>query len=294
MNIVGIKCRCSTEALSPDHYLRSECADPPMPFPWLMAILQRNLNDKTHRDNNLTVTRILGCPRATAIDDNLPNVVDLKHFNSPTWGTAIHEFMERHTPPGTFTEIVFPREGQEAPMVLGVKLRGTLDVLSGNTVVMEDYKCTSESSMRFRWNRKSTADPEVRAQCSLYKIIAEKCLPGTVIKEAVIWNGAMTSAKCVAPPWFKVPVDWMTEHEIGEMRPHGANYTVNELIAQHLQFQKELAEVTEPEGDARFDAVAKLIGKMPMVGRPMWNGAKCENYCASKETCYGIEGITTI
>ena len=298
MKIGALKCKCSLEPQPVTHYEKRECKDLPMPLPWLLAILQRNKSDQTHRDNNFTVTRLLTCPRSVAIEDNLPNVIDLRHLNSPTWGHAVHEFMHRNTPEGMYSEVRLPLEGQKPPLILGVPLRGTVDVLSGDTVVLEDYKCTSESSMKFKWGRKETAAIEVRAQASLYKILIEKCMPETKIQEAAIWNGAMTGARCPAPPWFRVQIDWLEEWEIGAIRPHGCDFTVEQIIVLYKEFHERLNDLRamgiEPETEEWFDRVAEIIGKIPMVGKPMWRGSKCEKYCSVKDTCYGIEGITTI
>jgi len=319
MLIESLYCSCIEGEVPTDHYYPEPgsttevCTAPPMPLPWLLAMLTLNKNDDIHSGNRMSATRMQACARKIAIEDNIPaRRVNMKQFNSPTWGTAIHEFMQKHTPPGFYQEIELPPKGAPPVMLFQgteaeIAVRGRLDILTPDTVLLEDYKCTSESSQKFRFNRKG-ADPEWRAQASIYKILGERSTEGAIaIKQAAIWSGAMTSARCPAPPWFKIPLAWMGEEEILMMKPHGAEFSVADNIIQFKTFllaKKEIDETyrvrkVDADGQVQYadgyiEALKGIISKMPLAGRGAWRGEMCKKYCGSARICNQMEGLVVL
>ena len=315
MLIDSLYCSCIEGEVPTDHYWpvkdskTEPCTAPPMPLPWLLAIIDINLNDDIHSGNRMSATRIQSCARRIAIEDNLPSRrINLQRFNSPTWGTAIHEFMQKHTPPGFYQEIELPPKG--APPVLlfqgteaEIAVRGRLDVLTPDTVLLDDYKCTSESSQKFRFNRRG-ADPEWRAQASVYKLLGERSTEGGIkIERAAVWSGAMTSARCPAPPWFRIPLAWMGEEEILMMKPHGGEFSVADNIIQFKTFLRAKAEIDEEFKvtlrktafcPSYLEALKGIIQKMPLAGRNQWRGEMCKKYCGVSRLCNEMEGLVTL
>jgi len=320
MLIESLYCSCIEGEVPTDHYApepgsKTEvCIAPPMPLPWLLAMISINKSDDIHSGNRMSATRMQSCPRKIAIEDNIPaRRVNMKQFNSMTWGTAIHEFMQKHTPPGFYQEIELPPKGSPPVMLFQgteaeIAVRGRLDILTPDTILLEDYKCTSESSQKFRFNRRA-ADPEWRAQASIYKILGKRSIADIDIKQAAIWSGAMTSARCPAPPWFKIPLAWMGEEEILMMKPHGAEFSVADNIIQFKHFLKMKAELDLTFRTRKHDcedrlvidtgpeykkALYDLIATMPLAGRGAWRGEMCKKYCGSARTCNEMEGLVVL
>ncbi len=313
MLIESLYCTCIEGEVPTDHYHPApdsktpRCTAPPMPLPWLLAILDINLNDDIHSGNRLSATRIQSCARKIALEDNIPvRRFNLKRFNSPTWGTAIHEFMQKHTPAGFYQEIELPPEGCPPVKLFEgteaeVAIRGRLDILTPDTVLLQDYKCTSESSQKFRYNRKG-ADPEWRAQASVYKMLGERSTEGAIaIKRAAIWSGAMVSGRCPAPPWFEIPLAWMGEEEILMMKPHGGEFSVADNIIQFKIFLAAKAELDAPTVARPTmttveyqEALKSIIKTMPLAGRGQWRGEMCKTYCSVARTCNQLEGLTVL
>lgn len=321
MLIESLYCTCVEGEVPKDHYLKGtkehpKCIAPPMPLPWLLGILDLNDTDDVHSGNRMSATRMLTCARKIALEDNIPTRrVNLKHMNSPTWGTAIHEFMQKHTPPGYYQEVELPPKGSPPVLLFEgteaeVAVRGRLDILTPDVVLLQDYKCTSESSQKFRWNRRA-ADPEWRAQASIYKIVGAKSTEGAIdIKRAAVWSGSMTSGRCPAPPWFEIPLAWMGEEEILVMKPHGGEFSVADNIVQFKTFLLAKAKLDEEWRLRKMDssghaivptehpgyqkALKAIIAKMPLGGRGMWRGEMCKTYCTPARSCNELEGLVVL
>lgn len=89
----------------------------------------------------------------------------------------------------------------------------------------------------------------------------------------------------------------MSEEEILAVKPAGARYTVAEIIGMYLRFQRELAAAHADHvvGNSQFqERLEAAIRNIPLVGREMWRGSKCQSYCSVKTTCDRIEGIIAL
>lgn len=311
MKVSSLHCACARTPLPLDHYSSGACPRPPMPLPRILGILANVAGDTVHRDGRITATRVLTCPRQVAIEDNIPAPFDVLSYNSIYDGVIEHAAMQRTAPPGTYTEIRLPPEGAEPPRLFGVPIEGTIDFVTADLREIHDYKKHSESAQAFKFES-GGADPEVAAQMNIYRLMLAQCVPDAKVERLVVWHGAMTSAntktfrtKQPVPPWFAVALPLMSEEEIAAMRPHGGEHTVQQIVDAYVRFETEKAEVllptdrevgvrgepaeyNYPDDGRRLKAALKNI---PLVGRGMWKGQKCQRYCAVKDICDDIEGL---
>jgi hypothetical protein len=275
-----------------------------MPIGWILSLLKRREADKDHSGGAITATRLLGCPRQTLIEDfvapiaedrNFGLVFDPRRMNSAHFGTIIHKEIEEHTP-GGYKEIRFPRPGTppfELDFGEGVTCApsGAIDYLHPDTVILEDYKTHSEAAHKFKWNRKA-ADPEVRAQFGIYKALVERGVEDAHVKKAIVWHGAMVSARHPAPPWFHIDVVPLSLQEIGDLRPFGSRHTVREVITMYKWALQQMSEITAERGTPSwYSAFDRIVSGLAMVGETMFGGQKCTSYCGPAQPyCFRLAG----
>ncbi len=300
MKIASLRCACTPGPLPIDHYHNGACRKPPMPLPRINGILASIQGDTTHQGGRITATRVLTCARQVIIEDSIPTPFDVLSYNSIYDGVIEHEAMQRHAPPGTYTEVRLPLPGQEPPRLFGVPIEGTIDFLTADLREIHDYKKHSETAQKFKFQR-GGADQELAAQLNIYRLLLEQCLPEAHVERLVVWHGAMTSAGG-PPPWFRVELPLMTEEEIAEIRPNGGDYAVRQIVAEYVKFSRGAALPTDAEvglagtepPPSEESALEAAIRRVPLMGRKMWGGKKCVSYCAVKDICDRIEGITRL
>ncbi len=303
MKIDKLYCPCDEQTHEIEHYTHMECPDPPGPFPLLMAILDVNANDKAHTGNKLTATRLTGCPRASAIQDNVMCRYDIRHSFSTIWGTAMNELMDRHTPEGLVAQMTLPPaflfKRQFPPN--GVLVGGTPDLLPADFSGVYDYKCHSGKAQYMKFTKPAAI--ELSAQVSLYAHLLKQAKPEALPVKFVAWHGAMKAAADKFPPWFPQELQFLTEDEIAALRPYGGRYTVAEHIGMFRRFHGKVdainlkyreAEEGDQLNEQRQQEIEEAIREIPLVGRDVWRGAKCNLYCDVKWDCDRIEGIVSI
>ena len=308
MKPVAYFCPCVQGAVPLDHWSAFKCKALPMPLGWIIGIT-KGMDDPDHSGGKITATRILDCPRKVLIEDfvrpraddpNFGLVFDPRRFNSARFGSVVHADIAANTPGGAYKEVRFPLPGQE-PVSLdfgeGVvqTISGAVDYLAPDTICIEDYKTHSETAHKFKWNRKS-AEPELRAQFSIYKTLVERCIEGAQVTQMRVWHGAQTSAKHPAPSWFQLEVPPLALEDIGAMRPFGALQNVRSIIKM-LQFGLTgIAAIgAPPDSTEWYDEFNAIVGQLPMVGETMFNGEKCPTYCgAAQPYCYRVAGRAEI
>lgn len=279
---------CPTEGCEVplDHYVKGECADPPMMIDRIEAIRRHNEQDTTHAGGNFTITRTMSCPRKVAIEDGLECAPDPTVLNTVFAGTMRHYYNEHTGRPNAYREVRFPQEGMPAPRFLGVEMHGSVDLLTLDVTALEDYKSGSESSHNYQFSKGESK--ENVAQVSWYKLAVERLLPGAHVQEATIWHEAQVSGRSKAPAWWKtrIPRDvpWMTEEQIAGMKPKDSPHTVREHVEMLKAHQARLA--------AGMD-VKESLRQVPLLGRKMMGGKGC-NYCAVRKECDRLEGIVCV
>jgi PD-(D/E)XK nuclease superfamily len=283
MLIKGFFCPCVGRTVAPDHYSSGSCKNPPMMIGWILGALGKEAGDLVHRDNNMSASRLAHCFRKAAIEDNIPSVIDVRELDTLADGTAKHEFIEKYAPASIQAEVEFPKEGKPRPVLwegteYEITMRGRVDVLQMGGIVLEDLKTTGEWSQKFRWERR-TADPEWNVQASIYKILAKKC-EGIDIQRAVVWSAARVGKKSKAPAWFQIPITFMSEREILDVRPLDGEYTVGDNILAYKTLVADLAAGVSAE---------EAVRKVPMFGKTTKRFSECD-YCIVAGACRDLAG----
>ena len=319
MKIASLFCPCDNAVHGTDHYSAGLCTNPPMPLPWMLGIQGNLTADKFHQGFKITATRLLACPMQTAIEGLLSVIeVDLRHFNSMTWGSAVHAFCEKYAPPGSYVETQFPRPGQPTPVLFAgtdaeIAVAGKADYISPDVALLIDYKCTSEASLSFKMRG---PDGDLCVQFSVYVRIIEQSIEDAKIKRCQVWHGGLITAggrECRVckrgglPPWVSFDVPTLTDEEILAHKPGGGDTTVREIVLSYKRLSARLAAIgpqsmidsivaSAAEGketNPGIDVIeAAIREEMPLAGRTMWNGKKCPKYCTARPTCDRLQGIT--
>lgn len=298
MRINALYCGCGTPRLKVvpmDHFSSGSCPRPPMPLPRINAVLQRNANDKIHRDGRITVTRTLGCARQVILEDEFDHVVDPRWMNSQYEGIREHEDMAKNAPPGWYAEVTFPRPGGVEAKLFGVGISGTIDLLRADFSAIEEYKKHAESAQYYREKakREGEIDWELAAQVNMQRLLVLIAL-GADVPELIGWHGAMCKAGGT-PPWIDVRLPRMSEDEISRLRPFGSKYTVQQNVDQQRRYYEQRAQ-----GVSKEDAVRQL----PLSGLDMFvseakpargrypareRTCKCDRYCFAADNCGRIQ-----
>lgn len=306
-----------------DHWSSGACPNPPMPLPFILGIMADKAADTEHAEGNLTATRISRCPRATLIEDFIgPDApggglaFNPVRWNSATWGTALHEWMAKHSPPGSLVEVRWPRPDAQA-IVLdfgeGVKapVSAQADFLPADKAVVVDYKCHSESAQLTKWWFRGKPDEDLVIQFNVIRTLVEAEWPDAKVEKGVFWHGAMTPEMRTlpgckgcgapkrkmpfeAPPWFVQEIPRVSLQELGGTKPKGGRTTLREIVSMLLWGREEIRVVSAavkrgtPEWYAKVNGI---INTLPMVGEQMYRGDMCLVYCgAPQDYCFGIAG----
>lgn len=278
MKLAGLSCPCTPETTLPlTHY--EVCEQPPVPKRLARRILQAIEEDTSHANGNITVTRLLGCPRATIIEDFIPVTFDVRSHLSISWGLAMEAWI---------------REASDTPMkrrlkgpLFGVEVSGEPDEVNG---WLDDYKVHNEISQKF--TVKEAPKPELAAQLNLYRLLfemqdpewdaAREVMVDKWTKKMAAWHGANVPKNSQVPAWYHQEVPLMSLKQIGEMRPLQGGYTVLEIVAS---LSGAVAEIKGGKGPV------EVARSLPLVGESMKYGkAKKCDYCSVAGKCAELEG----
>jgi len=283
MNIKSLSCPCNGRTDNPlDHYSSGACTRFPGLMGWICSILSEQQDDRIHRNLTITTTRLTqSCAREVVLlDTHEVEGFDWRRANSLHWGNILHADLHKHAPPGYYAEVRVPPPGKDAPIVLGLPLRGTLDCVTADLGTVIDYKSHSEKKQAT--TVKYPPGPEVVAQLSVYGMMLQRSYD-VPMPRLIIQHGAMVSAGGV--PWYEMEVQPMTEEAILALRPFGGQYTVADRVAAYKQFSADI------EAGVPLREAAKRV---PLMGRTMFKGSKCLKYCFAKKLCDDLEGIAQI
>lgn len=280
-------CTCEGKVFPPGHYESGECRRPPMALPFILGAIDHQLSDDVHRDNKLSASRLTHCFRKMAIEDNVPSRIDVRDLDSLTKGIALHEFCEKYTPDWMLSEYELPQEGKPKPVLFEgteseIEMRGRIDVLNKISMVLEDYKGTSEWSQKKRFER-GAAELEWNIAASVYKILLKKC-EGIEVSKAVIWSTAQVSRASKAPGWIEIPIVFMNEREILNARPLDGDFSVRDIIAEWKKFMVRMA--TDGASERGRESVVRAV---PMMGKTTRKFKECD-YCTVKWDCDRLAG----
>lgn len=266
MPIKSILCPCSRgRPQDLDHY-QGRCKAPPFPEPRAQQILADVMGDTEHVNGAVTATRVLGCARATVIQDFVPAAYDLTKFEAAVDGTMLHEKMASNNLRRN-AMIEFRVEGYMG----GFKISAIIDRLYDGEIT--DWKSTG----RYYGSFKPKDEHIVQVNIQRFLVLQNKLGPVKSMKLAYhFWGDG----------WEVFEAPEMDEEAILAFDPFGSGFRVQEN-GMSLALA---ASVIKGGGDAR--EVAKGL---PLAGRKMKMGKGCAcDWCPVAWECDRIEGIIGI
>ncbi len=293
MKVRALLCACGGykhKEFPLDHYFSGACPAPPLPYHKIVGILAGLLDDKVHRDCNITITRLLGCPKQVILEDTLYHAIKVEDFFNMHEGTREHQDAQKNAPPGHYTEVRFPVEGKDGGTLFGVKLHGTVDLLHADFSEINEYKKHAETSQyaKEKAQLKGEIDWDVAAQVGMQSLLVKQ-FTGHDVPNRFVWHLAM--AKAMGPKnSIRRRLPNMTEEEIAAHRPGGGDSTV----AQHVQdYQRYKTMVFGGMDKVQATRAMPLRGKT-QYRSPKHGTNKCDLYCSARPVRDQVEGICAL
>lgn len=282
MPAIKVLCPCSSIEQELNHWTPvGGCPLPPQAKAWYHGSLQRTLNDKRHCDGNVTITRLLDCPRKWLISDFLPWTFNPLRMFKADIGTLVQAEVARHA-----EAVGAQAEVKVAGRLFGIDVTGSLDMLSGSCI--NEGKFHAERRMdvvmgRAKWmpGVKQLLDDDYVAQMNMQRLLLEQSTstyPVTYdIKQLQISHAGMEDASW---PSEKAPL--RDENWIANVRPKGGAFTVRQNAGFVSNFKSAAGSVEE-----------RLKATVPKVGATCWVNKKgestmCNKYCEQKAACDAI------
>lgn len=224
------------------------------------------------------------CRREAAIKAFLPYAVDLRTQWSMEEGTLIHQALEEAgrtgNTEGVHYEYGLPVDGaggslEEAEIFPGIFVHGTIDKLDLNSKTLTDFKSS-------RWPRTNKAGAPIDygvkqdwiIQTNLYRRLVKVCLD-VDIENIFVWR-IYSGSYNHNYTFRKFPIPIMPDAALeAAVRPH------------YESLKSYLTKTKFGAADTRTS-----IKAIPLDGRNMFAGKKCSQYCAVRDICDEIEGIS--
>ena len=254
--------------------------------PAVIEAVWRSEDDPRRSDDHISPSMAGGCMREYAIARTHDLYINPRKAWKMTEGSLWHEVMSKYNPPGWLSEVELPGPTQKlSPNADKYRLHnGTweyelwpdlwfslrLDAIRSDYKIFYDYK-TKDCPVGKYVDKKVTYNPtrwppshEWEMQLSIYAWAVAKMLtvpPPT----PMVWQ-LYKGIQDASLAWQPVPVTVMDYEELGrEIRP-GYELFINSM-------NRIASEGT------------KVISEMPLQGRSMFGGKKCDLYCGVRKEC---------
>jgi hypothetical protein len=265
-----------------------------VPEPVLRAMTGKEKEDVRHSGANITITSGLGCPRKLLVQRMLPIAKDPTKMWVMQRGTWLHEMigMRMGENEEWWAEETDTDKCEYSGKLFGVELSCRIDALKRDYSALIDWKFRKDFAERYV-DAQGRAKPEDSAQVNMARILIEQTTGQDLgDMEMLVWVMAGEMKRTRAP--------WMSESDIGRVRPGGGKYSIMEIfgmINESMRGWKTMAEnhagdiYAVPEEQCR-----KLIDVLPMVGETMYQRRNqpslnmCTQYCEVQEECYKCGG----
>lgn len=231
-----------------------------------------------------------GCMKEVVLERCKPYALNPLRIWKALEGTFWHSLMWQNKAPGWEAEVSLPgllydydkpgfrkNKGFLEMEWEGMWLSGKLDSLwvePGGRVYLDDYKTQNCPKTNFKqeyFPPKKTPWPHEEIQVNLYGRMYE-VLTG-VMPELRIWRYTLGISKAEYS-WTPVPVPVMGREElVGRVKP-------NYLLLK--ESWAAWAAAMERGGEHAADLV---LAGMPLQGRPMFSGKKCNDFCTQRGAC---------
>ena len=168
--------------------------------------------------------------------------------------------------------------------IFGVEMSCRIDARKKNFTKVIDWKFRGDGAERWI-DPMGRAKDEDSAQMNMARMLMEQTTGRDLTDmEMHVWVMSGQTVRTTVP--------WMSEDQIGAIRPGGGTYDVRSIFA-FLE-----AGMTEWKKDLVMDDEARMriIGALPMVGETMYRNKRtpsinmCSRYCEVSDTCFQCEG----
>lgn len=230
MPAIDVFCPSCKDTFPLDHWPNGPCSASAVARGWWNSLLQNTLQDTSHSGGNLTITRLLGCPRQPLIADYFDYTFHPSDSHSPAVGTAVGEKVAEYKPEDWSSEKRV--EGE----LFGVKVSAAMDLsfTNGHKRII----CEGKFHGDFKWGRDEKyglkPSPEHKAQVNGQRLLWNK-QEGEKPTQMFVTRWAMTPERGKEMLTWEVE-EW-TEEELGEFRPHGMPFRVKDLAAMWANFK---------------------------------------------------------
>jgi hypothetical protein len=270
---------------------------------------QGERGDARHGTLELTVTRLLTCPRATFLEVLVPYCVDPRRVAARERGTVMHAALAAHQPAHVKTEVVV-----RGALFGGYPVSGRVDMVEldaqGRVVGLGDIKCPNDESVRYR-AKVAPGVTDARKMVGAAKL--DHALQLNMLRLLVAqqpWGASMDAARVPMTVWdygclgdegpvpLAAPV--MSEEEMWLAKPAvyppGHKYfdrgvwervaTLGEIVGEHWAALLRYAAVPEALRSERVVIEEQVIAPMKLIGqRGMLGGKMCTRYCDVAGEC---------
>lgn len=264
-----------------------------VPEPVLRAMAHKAKHDTRHQGPNVTITSGLSCPRKTFISRSFPTYPDPTKMWKMQRGTWLHEMVGLSL---SENDAWVTEEGDHDGCVFKGNIFGTdmtclIDARKKDWSQLIDWKFRGDGAERWI-DPMGAAKTEDAAQLNMARLLMEQQENQDLRDMAMyVWvmSGAMVKTTCA----------YMTEEQIGQVRPGGGKYNVKEIFtllnagfAEWVHIAKELN--VEPT-QVPHEKLQPVVAKMPMVGEGMFASKRkgtnmCTSYCEVSDECFACNG----
>lgn len=255
----------------------------------LRSMVRKLELDKRHTGTNITITSGLSCPRKLLINRMLPTTPDPSKMWKAQRGTWLHECVGMSL--GENDEWITEEKDADActfaGTLFGIDMSCRVDAIRKDYSVILDWKFRGDGSERWVDPLGRARDTDA-AQINMARMLIEQSTHKDLRDmEMYVWVMAGQTIRTTAP--------YMTEAQVGSMKPAGADYTVAEIFNMLKTSMNLWEAAAQVEGNGDLYAVPEsttqsIIHRLPMVGEKMYNGKGCTQYCEVNEECFAIEG----
>lgn len=274
----SIICGCSSGEKELDHWQTGACSLLPQRQGWYNSMLTNRLTDKAHAGGNVTITRLLDCPRKPLIQDFLPYPFEPTSQHKMHLGTLVQREIAQHLPAGYQAEV------EVRGRLFGLEVSGRIDILGPG--IINEGKFHGLDKMRrimgeTKWSpAKELLSEEQVAQTNMQRLLLEQTVS---IPEDAAFVGKMvvSHSSDSHPDWPSEQAPLRDEDWVGNVQPCKGGFKVREIAAF---LGRALEEI---RGGC---PAAEAIGRVPKVGETMFANKSGNNMC--KSWCSrGVAGV---
>lgn len=263
-----------------------------VPEPLLRSMAQKAKLDTRHQGDGITITSGLSCPRKILVQRMMPVTPDPTKMWKMQRGTWLHEMigLSLGENPDWWTEEVAEDECVFEGEIFGVKMSCKIDALKKDYSTLVDWKFRADGAEKWI-DPQGRAKEEDSAQLNMARLLIEQTTGKKLdAMKMYVW--------VMAGQTVRTEVPYMSEMQIGAIRPGGGDTTILEIF-QYLNQGMEAWRKLAGDGDLYEVPHAekqKVVAALPMVGEKMYRNQRtpsinmCTRYCEVQDECFACSG----